>query len=253
MIREKARVGLWLGVFAAGAVSGLVALPAGRRVAAVLDQHSADPPQPLSAPLWASRVGQFRTLDARVAQPSVVYVGDSITAWVNLEEYLEYENGRVLNRAIAGDTTSGVLRRVQATFPEDVEVCLLLVGYNDLAQGEPPESVAGRILAIRDYLMDSCDVAHVVVESLIPAATEAGTQIDRLNDSLRRARREGASFLDLHSHFLRDGHRDAGLYADDVHLNAEGILRRMRLELEHLRSHGLALCDEIRIVPDERD
>ena len=46
--------------------------------------------------------------------------------------------------------------------------------------------------------------------------------------------------LDLFERFLEEGQPDATVYADDVHLNERGMLRRLYLEVDHLK----------RVLPD---
>src|SRR5262245_16038778 len=86
------------------------------------------PPQPLSAPLWTAKTDQFRVLpgSAPAGVTLMVYLGDSITDWVNLDEFVEAPGLRVLNRGISGDTVSGIAARLVESVPAGTTVCFLM-------------------------------------------------------------------------------------------------------------------------------
>ena len=194
------------------------------------------PPMPFRPDLWRTQARQFRILDDTIREPSVVYLGDSITAWACVDEFLNFEGGSVLNRAICGDTTAWLYERIIAGFPAEVPVCFLLIGYNDLKQQAQPDEVAERIAKICDTLVRDRMVNHVVIESLLPTTTGFSRAIELLDARLVELGEQHPelSYLDLYPAFLKDDRPDASLFADHVHLNEIGIQRRIRLELEHL-------------------
>ena len=194
------------------------------------------PPSPLMPRLWAVKSGQFELLDPLSPRPRVVYLGDSLTDWMVVSELISVEGGALLNRSIVGDTSGGLLARVSRSFPAGVALCFLMIGRNDLGGGAGPAEIADRILQIARLLVERHGARHVVVESVLPFAGPRAAEAAALNDLVRApiaAQPAGISFLDLYPSFLRDGRRDAALYADDTHLNVRGIERRLRLELEH--------------------
>ncbi len=213
------------------------------------------PPGPKLPALYDSKSGQFKLLDEYDrALPCVVYLGDSITDWAAVAEWLQFEGGRALNRAISGDTTAGVLKRLAHGFPRGVEVCVLMIGCNDLNQGASAESTAARIETICDHLTSERRVGHVVLESVLPAARLDNSQVVELNARLKSIaeRKQNASFLNLFPHFRQQGALRAELYADDTHLNDRGILLRLRLEVDHIRSVRPELAHRISILPVAR-
>jgi lysophospholipase L1-like esterase len=222
-------------VFALGVIAGLAVRPF---IASAIRSFAPvqKPPKPLDAAHWTARVEHFEQLD-KAADIRVVYLGDSITEYVNVDELVSVEGGRVVNRGIAGDTTDGMLRRIRTSFPRDVAVCFVLVGYNDLRRGGTPAETADAVNAIVDLLLRDERAAHVVVETLPSGAAETLPAVEQLNARLARlaANRPNVSLLDLWSRFSTgDGARDRTLLVDDVHLNGAGAARRVRAELEHL-------------------
>ena len=82
-------------------------------------------------------------------QGAVVFLGDSITQGWGEGLGAAFPGVKVANRGISGDTTRGVLIRLQ----EDVlalnpTAVVLLIGTNDLEEGATPETIAGNLKLI---------------------------------------------------------------------------------------------------------
>jgi lysophospholipase L1-like esterase len=90
---------------------------------------------------WAQRIQQD--------QHSVVFLGDSITQLWGDEMGGSFGNLKVANRGISGDTTRGVLIRLDddviAVHPRGV---VLLIGTNDLEEGADPETIVENLKLI---------------------------------------------------------------------------------------------------------
>jgi lysophospholipase L1-like esterase len=196
-----------------------------------------DPLGPLDPAAWRDKVDLFEHLD-RAAGPHLVYLGDSITERTNAAEIRLPGNPRIVNRAVAGDTTDGVLTRIRRSFPRGTTVCFLLIGYNDLRRGRTPEDTARGVQAIVEYLLAERSVEHVVVEAVPPPRNESFTVVADLNARLERwaGARADVSFLDLFSALLApDGKPDPAWFTDPIHLSGAGAVRRAALEAAHLR------------------
>lgn len=215
----------------------------------------AGPAQPLSPALWSAKVDQFRTA-ATAGSPDrilLVYLGDSVTDWANLDEFLGGDGVRVLNRGISGDTASGMMRRALDSVPRGTRAAFLMVGYNDLMQGETPDETAARVMDVAATLRRSGRVGTVVVETVPPPGDELADRVAALNAALeaRAAGRSDVSFLDLTPSFMRDGERNAELFAAGVHLSAAGVLRRLRAEKAHLAAVDPDAGRRISLIGDE--
>jgi lysophospholipase L1-like esterase len=233
---HQRRAGMVL-VFAAGIALGVWLRPYAGNIYRTWQRVTVQPPPPLDPQFYAVRSRQFAWLDPRASSAQVVYLGDSITDWMVVSELVSVERGTVLNRAIAGDTSSGLLARVKEAFPAGVAVCLIMIGRNDLDGGAAPDETADRILQIARLLIEQQGVQHVVVESMLPFMAPNAVAAVAVNDRLRLGvppTSAALSFLDLYPSFLRDGQPDPALYADSTHLNERGIERRLHLEVEHL-------------------
>lgn len=95
--------------------------------------------------LWKERRSDFASTADR-DQGAVVFLGDSITqGWGNCLAAV-FPEMKVANRGISGDTTRGVLIRMQ----EDVlslnpAAIVLLIGTNDLSEAAEPETIVGNL------------------------------------------------------------------------------------------------------------
>jgi len=104
-------------------------------------------------------------------QEAIVFFGDSITqGWSELLEP-SFPGLKVANRGISGDTTRGMLIRLD----EDVialnpSAVVMLMGTNDLAENATPEQIAGNVRLIIDALHDhnSISLSSCVEFFLVP-------------------------------------------------------------------------------------
>ena len=97
--------------------------------------------------LWQGRRAEWERAKA-ADQGAVVFFGDSITqGWGSLAQ--DFPTLKVANRGISGDTTRGLLARIQGdvldVHPRAVS---MLIGTNDLDQGGTPETIAANLKAI---------------------------------------------------------------------------------------------------------
>jgi acyl-CoA thioesterase-1 len=99
----------------------------------------------------------FGATGTAIAQVQVAIVGDSnvygkgVSSSVNYPTQLEAAlkarglNVRVINSGINGDTTSGVLSRLDSAAPQGTKVAVVWVGVNDRRRGGTAETInAGR-------------------------------------------------------------------------------------------------------------
>ncbi len=58
----------------------------------------------------------------------VLFIGDSLTEWFKLEKY--FPDVDIINEGIAGDTTYGVLERLDKVIDISVDMIFLMIGIN---------------------------------------------------------------------------------------------------------------------------
>jgi lysophospholipase L1-like esterase len=130
--------------------------------------------------VWADRHAEWWR-DTNNEPGAVVFLGDSITqGWKTLAK--DFPGLKVVNRGIGGDTTRGVLYRLNADVlalkPASV---VLLIGINDLGLGGNPEDIANNIKTILLKLRQSNPRLPVVVCKVMPSKHQLAGQIEQLN------------------------------------------------------------------------
>ena len=61
---------------------------------------------------------------------NILFIGDSLTEWFNLKMY--FPEASIINEGIAGDTTYGLLERLEAILDVTADKIFLLIGINDV-------------------------------------------------------------------------------------------------------------------------
>jgi lysophospholipase L1-like esterase len=129
--------------------------------------------------VWAERHAAWRR-DTNNETGAVVFLGDSITqGWNSLAKV--FPDIKVVNRGIGGDTTRGVLYRlntdVLALKPAAV---VLLIGINDIGLGGKPEDIVDNIKGILFALKRSNPHLPVIVCKVMPSSTKQYRPADKI-------------------------------------------------------------------------
>ena len=112
---------------------------------------------------WAKTVEQDRH--------AVVFLGDSITQGWGGGLGAAFPGVKVANRGISGDTTRGVLIRLEEdVLALDPAAVVLLVGTNDLEEGATPEVAAGNLKLILSTLEKHDPKMPVVLCQVFPSS-----------------------------------------------------------------------------------
>jgi lysophospholipase L1-like esterase len=93
----------------------------------------------------------------------LVMLGDSITAFTDWNALLPSFD--VANRGIAGDTTEGVLKRIDSIIAMHPQCVAVMLGINDLGAGRSVQQISENYAAIVDRL--SASGARVIVQSTL--------------------------------------------------------------------------------------
>lgn len=122
---------------------------------------------------WAQR----QALD----QGALVLLGDSITQGWGDDAGGSFAGVKLANRGISGDTTRGVLIRLEddvlALEPSGV---VLLIGTNDLEEGADPEVIAGNLKLILAAFKKHNAKMPVILCQVFPSATEKKRPADKI-------------------------------------------------------------------------
>jgi lysophospholipase L1-like esterase len=205
---------------------------------AVLDVPVPGPRHKWTYQQWVTQLG--REAEAAAAnRPSrlSVLAGDSLSMWFPTK--LLPVDRIWLNQGISGETSVGLLKRLQLFDRTAPDTVFVMIGINDLLRGTSDEGILDNQRQIIRDLRWAHPKAQVVVQSILPHSGEQATweNRDRLlaipNSRIRAINRrlkeiassENVLYLDLYPLFVdADGNLPTELSTDGLHLNDQGYL-----------------------------
>jgi len=179
--------------------------------------------------IYDSRVELFRAMPA--TSKDIVLLGNSITFWGEWNLLLNHKHIR--NHGIPGDTSFGVLKRLDEAVRGNPSAIFLLIGINDIGRNFPDSLIARNYERIVRFIKIKSPRTKIFLQSVLPTnptfdkmthVQQKEKNIAYLNSRLQEiARREQINYIDLHSHFTdQNGHLKAEYTWDGVHLTLAG-------------------------------
>jgi len=175
-------------------------------------------------PQWADDVAKD--------QGAIVFLGDSITQGWGVDFKKSFDGLKLANRGIGGDTTRGMLLRLQ----EDVlalhpKAVVLLMGTNDIEVEVPVDAIGRNFQKIVAALKAHDPKMPVVVCRVFPSSAakkRPKETILAVNEKIAAAVKGDPQFtvLDTYALFANaEGDALPGLFPDLLHLNAAGYAK----------------------------
>ncbi len=196
------------------------------QIEAVKGYFAAPPSEtPQPSAYWLEKSSFFDTFGAHA---SVVMIGDSITDGAEWREM--FPGAAIANRGIDGDTTGGVLRRMEGIKSVHAKKAFIMIGINDLGkQGRTVDAVFGDYGRIVSQLVQggvkvfvqSTLVCNEAKASWIACAAIQG-KIRQLNARLATLASGNVAYIDINAGLAGKGGLKAELTYDGVHLNGDG-------------------------------
>ncbi|MFW5665891.1 MAG: GDSL-type esterase/lipase family protein [Coleofasciculus sp.] len=165
------------------------------------------------------------------SETEIIFIGDSLTDQGEWAELLG--NANIRNRGISGDTTDGVLNRLNEITESQPQKLFLMIGANDLWNEKKPASeIAANYRLILEKIQRQTPETQVFIQSLLPMNTidysikVNNSDIIAVNRHLQNLAKEFSyTYIDLHQHFTNEQKQLDPLYTiDGVHLNGKGYL-----------------------------
>jgi lysophospholipase L1-like esterase len=215
---------------------GLMALALAFSCGVAVRHYSSPLLGPLVRSIWAPAqqfiynpimvmAGRTSVYESTPGTADVVMLGDSLTDWGNWHELLPNHN--LINRGIAGDTSSGVLARIAEVIERKPKLVVLMIGVNDILEGSSPEAVTQNIRRIVRSLQEK--QIRVILQSVVLMSPGVGSRanphIARLNRLLHTtAAEESIRFLDLNPTLAPSGTLHPDVTRDGLHLAGRGYV-----------------------------
>jgi len=174
---------------------------------------------------WHERVSFFEKLGSKA---DIVMVGDSLIDGAEWHEL--FPGAAIANRGISGDTTGGVLERMDGIVSVGARKAFVMIGINDFTDTDlTVEAVFDNYRRIIARLEHSG--ARVFVQSTLmcnekkaawTSCAAANAKIGRLNGKLAGLASAKVAFVDINRGLAGPGGLRDELTYDGVHLNGDG-------------------------------
>ena len=180
--------------------------------------------------VWAQREAQFAQT-ASQENGAVVFLGDSITqGWTSLSR--DFPDFKTANRGIGGDTTRGILYRLDANVLSlKPKAVVLLIGTNDIGNGANPNDVADNIDEIIKEMKKAYPKMPIIVCEVMPSSEKKqrpADKIKKLNSLIKKdVRWKRHVYLCDTWSIYADANGDApqALFPDLLHPNTAGYAK----------------------------
>jgi len=175
---------------------------------------------------YLQKIGQFQLLP--ISNSDIVFLGDSITdecEWIEL-----LKNSQIKNRGISGDTTMGILHRLEDIVIGQPAKIFIMIGINNFIHFQ--QSSAEILADYRKIVTEICDrtpQTEIFIQSVLPInQTKSGLNVSdrelvQLNSYLQELATEySLTYIDLFSYLSDEQHQLKDCYTlDGVHLNGQ--------------------------------
>lgn len=160
----------------------------------------------------------------------IIFLGNSITEQGPWDEL--FGNNNIINRGIGGDTSDGILFRLDEIIESKPSKIFLLIGTNDLRFNKPTSYIRDRIFEIITKIKQKTPLTEIYLQNILPTLNRNERPIDSikiLNQKLMIvAQNTEIEFIDLFEEFA-DKSNSEQLYKkysrDGLHLNGSGYLK----------------------------
>jgi lysophospholipase L1-like esterase len=177
---------------------------------------------------WKRRRTEFRDQAAQ-QKGALVFLGDSITeGWGGLLAQ-KFPGVKIANRGISGDTTRGMLVRLQEdVLSLDPAGVVFLAGTNDLEEQAKPETIAGNVKLILEAIKKHNPKTPVVLCLVFPSSaskSRPAEQIRATNALYEQLAKDHpqVTVVDTWSLYANpQGDAPEALFPDLLHLNQAG-------------------------------
>ncbi|MDD3008281.1 MAG: GDSL-type esterase/lipase family protein [Arcobacter sp.] len=169
-------------------------------------------------PYYKHRKSQFEMLKNSDKYETMM-LGDSITDEGLWDELLE--NNKVQNRGISGDTTSGVLDRLDS-INKSIKQVFIMIGVNDIMRGKEVDEIYANYMKIiktfkdkniKVYIQSTLFIGEKRMENFNP-------KVEELNKRLEKYANENQiTFINLNPIFAPQKVLKKEFTSDDLHLN----------------------------------
>ena len=170
---------------------------------------------------YLAKESQFETLN--IKSSDIVFLGDSITNRCEWEEV--FNNSSIKNRGIDGDTTDGILNRLNTITKGHPKKIFLMIGINDLLHKRDTVYILNNYKQILNEIRMNSSDTTIYIESILPNNNiRSNKDVKLLNSELQKLNGNRIVYIDLFDEFVKDNRLSTKYTYDGTHLNGRGYL-----------------------------
>lgn len=188
------------------------------------------------------QVRQFKTYPD--SDTDIIFLGNSITARAHWNELLQLPTAR--NRGISGDTTFGILERLDEVTEGQPSKIFILIGINDISRSFPDDQILANFRKIISRIQEESPKTQVYLETILPVNKSFNVykrhynkdeHILYINKQLKKLAEEmKVTLIDIYPQFLDEQQRLDEKYTDEgLHLNENGYLKLAEILKPYLK------------------
>ncbi|MDJ0582238.1 GDSL-type esterase/lipase family protein [Crocosphaera sp.] len=160
---------------------------------------------------------------------NIVFLGDSLTEYGEWKKL--FNNEQIINQGIGGDTTAGVLNRIDETIITQPKKIFIMIGVNDLGNERiTVDEIIMNYKKILTLFQEQTPETEVYIQSVLPINNRDynsivnNQDVINVNEQLKKlARQFKYQYIDLHRYFIDEENQLKPKYTNDgVHLNEQG-------------------------------
>ncbi|MCH4198500.1 MAG: GDSL-type esterase/lipase family protein [Clostridium tyrobutyricum] len=170
---------------------------------------------------YLAKESQFETLN--IKSSDIVFLGDSITNRCEWEEV--FNNSSIKNRGIDGDTTDGILNRLNTITKGHPKKIFLMIGINDLLHRRDTVYILNNYKQILNEIRMNSSDTTIYIESILPNNNiRSNKDVKLLNSELQKLSGNRIVYINLFDKFVSDNRLSTKYTYDGTHLNGRGYL-----------------------------
>jgi len=176
-----------------------------------------------------------------ITPSDIVFIGDSLTESFDLKKHFGKNNLR--NRGMSGNMTEHVLYRLEEITNAKPAKVFLMIGINDIYQGQASDDVISNITKILNEILEKSPQTTLYCQSILPVNEDQllsfeniNAKVYQVNNRLREfCKNSNITFIDIHPDFLNHkGQMDEKYTYDGVHLTQDGYIFWSGLIKDHI-------------------
>lgn len=169
------------------------------------------------------RIKEFRNNPLK--NNEIIMIGDSLTEKFNWADVLNGDHA-IRNRGISGDTSDGVLLRINEVSLSKPKTVFLMIGTNDLWSSNTPEKTVYNIKKIVTHIKCRSPSTNIFIQTVLPVSVEThlNLKVRKINELISIQDFQGnVSILDTYSLLVdAQGLLNSAYTVDGIHLNTGG-------------------------------